>query len=320
MISYQDVKNIVTNKLINNTESRSYEELSEILFGEGNCFCETEVRKRMYGMKRLIEIIENEDAHEIRTSILSLSDLHVPFEKPISLLSDYVNKIDILQLNGDLVDMFSVSKFPKTYRVSPIEEMVKLRTYLIDLIEYLKPKKVIANYGNHELRMGAYLSKNLDTDLKDLMPETALDYIFRDGFTYYDKQHGTHTHYSSLIDVFPNIEIEYTGQWYSRIGKTIFCHPRAFSSAPLKTAEKAMYWFRNEGILFDCLVMAHTHRIGSYVIGNTNIYEQGAFCDTDRMSYGSGQLVNSQKQGCIYVCQDANGNLIYDKTKLILFN
>lgn len=64
MQTYEDIKQIVEDKLINKTEYRTYEELSEILFGEGNCFCETEVRKRMYGMKSLIDIIEAERDHE----------------------------------------------------------------------------------------------------------------------------------------------------------------------------------------------------------------------------------------------------------------
>lgn len=58
--SYEQVKQIVEDKLVNKTEYRTYEELSEPLFGEGNCFSDTEVRKRMYGMKRMIDIIEEE--------------------------------------------------------------------------------------------------------------------------------------------------------------------------------------------------------------------------------------------------------------------
>lgn len=56
--TYEQVKQIVEDKLINKTEYRSYEELSEILFGEGNCFNESEVRKRMYGMRRMIELYD----------------------------------------------------------------------------------------------------------------------------------------------------------------------------------------------------------------------------------------------------------------------
>ena len=37
-------------KLVDRTVDDDYEELSERLFGEGNCFSSSEVRKRMYGM------------------------------------------------------------------------------------------------------------------------------------------------------------------------------------------------------------------------------------------------------------------------------
>jgi hypothetical protein len=105
------------------------------------------------------------------------------------------------------------------------------------------------------------------------MPVTALDYIFTDGFTHYDRELGTKSRYTPLCELFPDIQIEYTGKWYSTIGDAIFVHPRAFSSAPMKTAEKALGYFRNEDFIFKNLIMSHTHRIGQYKIGNTNIYE-----------------------------------------------
>ena len=47
-------------KLVDRTIDDDYEELSERLFGEGNCFNSSEVRKRMYGMKAIIEAIERD--------------------------------------------------------------------------------------------------------------------------------------------------------------------------------------------------------------------------------------------------------------------
>jgi len=50
----------VIGKLVDRTIDDDYEELSERLFGEGNCFNSSEVRKRMYGMKAIIEAIERD--------------------------------------------------------------------------------------------------------------------------------------------------------------------------------------------------------------------------------------------------------------------
>jgi predicted phosphodiesterase len=275
------------------------------------------LRKMAYGYQKFDNYLNN---NGVATRILSISDTHVPFQLPINTYSEYVGIVDILQLNGDLIDMQAISKFPKSYRVSVMEEMIQGRQYIIDLIEYIKPKKVSINFGNHELRFQAYLSKNLDSDLLELMPKTALDLIVNDGFRHYDKRNKVKTWYEPLTSVFPDIDIEYTENWYSQIGQTIFCHPSAFSSAILKTAEKACNWFRNEGFIFDSLVMGHTHRIGDYKIGNTVIYEQGACCDTKKQHYTDGRLTNSQKEGFIYVCQDEDGNLIDSRTKLVRLN
>lgn len=256
----------------------------------------------------------------VKTRILCISDIHFPFAKPIKTFCDYVGRVDILLLNGDILDCAAISKFTKMYRTSPIEEMIGARQYLIDLIEYIQPKQVIATYGNHDSRLGAYLAKNLDTDIQELLPETALDYLFVDGFTHYDRKLRTKTHYDPICEVFEDIKVEYVGNWHCQVGDVIFCHPKAFASNPMKTAEKAMYFFRNEGKQFKALVMAHTHRVGDYKIGNTKIYEQGAACETDKMNYNDGMLINSQKQGFAYICLDKDGNNMEDKTKVVGLN
>lgn len=275
------------------------------------------LRKMAYGYLKYDEYLKN---NGIATRILSISDSHVPFNLPKEIFKDYIRITDILQLNGDMIDMQAISKFPKSYRVSVMEEIILGRQYIMDLIDYIKPKKVSINYGNHELRFQNYLSKNLDSDILELMPKTALELILRDGFNHYNKRDKTKTFYEPLCNVFENIDIEYTENWFSQIGTTIFCHPSAFSTGILKTAEKALYWFRNEGYIFNSLVMAHTHKTGEYKIGNTKIFEQGACCDTTKQHYADGRLYNSQKEGFIYVCQDENGNIIDNKTKIIYIN
>ena len=117
MEKLEKIKRIVYGKLVDKTITTSFEELSEQIFGEGNCYNESEVRKRMYGMKYLFELMDNEN-NNVATRILSISDMHVPFNLPIDIFSNYVNKVDILQINGDAMDMFSLSKFNKNFRVS----------------------------------------------------------------------------------------------------------------------------------------------------------------------------------------------------------
>lgn len=277
-----------------------------------------QLRKQAVGYEEYDNYIHG--LNTVTTSILSISDLHIPFQKPLETFEEYKGKVDILQLNGDILDCTQLSRFSKSYRTSPIEEMIQGRQYIIDLVEMIKPKQVLVNHGNHELRMGQYLAKNLDNELQELMPETAFDYIFVDGFTHYDRKTRARVKYAPLCEVFDDVKIEYTGTWYSQYKDILFCHPKAFASNPLKTAEKALYWFRNEGFDFRALIMAHTHRVGSYKIGNSMIYEQGCCCDTSKMQYNDGQLINSQKEGFIYIGLDKDGHLIEDKTHIITLN
>lgn len=59
------MRDIVIGKLVDRTIDDDYEELSERLFGDGNCYNSSEVRKRMYGMKAIIEAIERDGESSI---------------------------------------------------------------------------------------------------------------------------------------------------------------------------------------------------------------------------------------------------------------
>lgn len=286
----------------------------------GRDFDESTYRKRFVAFSAGMRYASEKKKGAGHTRILSVSDLHIPYQQPLSVFMDYADKVDILQLNGDIVDCQAISKFPKAYRKSPMDEILEARQYLIDLISMLHPKKVIVNYGNHDLRFQNYLSKSLDNDLLELMPRTSLELIFVDGFTHYNKELHTKVHYDPLKEVFHDIEIRYVDSWYTQIGKTIFCHPSSFSSGIMRTAEKARRYFKDEGFVFSSLVMAHTHRIGHYVIGDTVIYDQGAACNTKAMQYADGRLVASQKEGFIWLEQDTDGNLIEENTNIIRLN
>lgn len=65
-VTYEQMRNIVLGKLVDHSIEEDYEELSERLFGEGNCFSSSEVRKRMYGMKAIIDAIERDPTFGMR--------------------------------------------------------------------------------------------------------------------------------------------------------------------------------------------------------------------------------------------------------------
>jgi len=271
-------------------------------------------RKTAYG---ILEYDNYLKTNGVATKILSISDTHVPFQLPIESFKDYIGKIDILQLNGDIQDCQSVSKFSKKYRINFVEEMIETRQYIIDLIEYIKPKEVIINKGNHEDRLLRLLSDKLNDDLLNLMPDSSLDLIINNGFKNNDRKNKTETWYEPIKNVFDDIEIKYTKDWKCKIGKSWFAHPKTYSSGMLKTTEKAVDYFLRNDRDFDSIILAHTHKIGSYVQGGIHLYEQGCCCKIEEMDYADGLLALPQQQGFIIVCQNENGKLIYDKTKLV---
>ena len=252
-----------------------------------------------------------------KTRILHISDMHYPYNVPKEVFKDYIGKVDILVINGDEQDCQSISKFRKKYRIPFVDEMIGTRQMIIDIIGYIKPKKVILNYGNHNQRLISYFSDKVHEDLLTLMPETNLDFIVDLGFWKHDHQNKSKTFFEPLTKVFDGIlVISYSKSWWSKVGKSIFCHPRAYKSGILGTVEKSYLYFLQLGEDFDTIVMAHTHQQGFCRYGKTYLYESGALCHEQSYSTDGG-MMKPQSKGFVYIVQDIYGNLIYDESKII---
>lgn len=275
------------------------------------------LRHRAYGWMDYDNYIHSCDS--VYRRILSISDLHIPFNLSLETFRAYAGRVDILILNGDIEDAQNVSKFSKKYRVHFTEEMIMTRQFMIDLIKMINPKEVIIVKGNHEARMGRYLSDKLNDDLMNLMPDSPMDLIVNDGFKNKDRLNRTETWYSPLVEVFQDtgINVTYSGDWWCKVGKTIFAHPLSYSSGMLKTTEKAAEYFLRIDRDFDSIVLAHTHKLGSYIQGNINMYEQGCCCKTELLDYSDGYLTIPAQKGFIYLCQNCDGDIIPSKTKLV---
>ncbi len=297
-----------------NETDLSWRQIKDML---GLNICHDELRREAVGMMKYHKYAYGNTI--VGTRILSLSDFHIPFQLPIETFKSYSGKIDILVLNGDIEDCQSISKFSKKYRVPLVEEMVATRQYMIDLIKMLHPKKVYVVKGNHEARLGKYLSDQLNEDIMNLMPDSPLDFIVNEGFKNKDRLNRTETWYSPLTEVFDGsgIEISYDGNWFVKVGKTFLVHPLSYSAQMLKTTEKAVNYFLRVDSDFDSLIMAHTHKLGSFIQGGIKMYEQGCCCKTEMLDYTAGKLTLPAQKGFIMATQDINGNLIANSTKLI---
>ena len=274
-------------------------------------------RKMYYGIKAMFDTLEENEEGETR--ILCLSDMHIPFNRDIEEFFKYKDKVDVLVLNGDIIDNYSMSNFTKMYRQPLVEELITARELLIKLIEEIEPKKVVVVTGNHEMRMGKKIADKIGSDLLDLMPKDALAFLFDTGFNYYDRIKHTKTVYTP-IDEEVACEVEYVGNFWTKVGRTIFVHPQSYRSTTLGTVGKAYDYFVGIGEDFQSIVMAHTHRLGMTAMGDKFLYEQGCCADLSHMDYMEMKLPKvGQTNGYMYIIQDKDGNLIYDKTKLIKF-
>lgn len=298
------------------------EEIAALLNAEnGTNYGESKWRKtyNYFQLGREYERRKNESG--VATRILCLSDFHVPFQLPMDTFQQYFGAIDVLVLNGDIGDCQAISKFPKAYRISPMEELIETRHYLLDLITAIAPSKVIVTYGNHDIRFQNYLAKNLDSDLLELMPQTSLELLFVDGFNHYDKRHCMKVYYPPFADILPSvvegIEVEYTDKWWTQIGDAIICHPIAFSSGMMQTAKKAKDYFQDLGLSPKMIILGHTHRVGMYKSGEILLYEQGCCCDVKKLHYGDGKLTTPQQAGYIYFGQDAKGETVPGSINLV---
>ena len=315
---YDKIKRIVESKLVDRID-KDYTELSEEAFGKA--YSSDVARRMFYGAKKVIDAIEEDKGrvNEDETRILCISDMHIPFNRDIKEFFKYKGKVDTLVLNGDIIDNYSMSNFTKMYRLSLVEELIQARELLIELIEEIKPKKVTVVTGNHEIRLGKKIADKIGSDLLDLMPRDALAFLFDTGFNYYDRIKKCKTVYTP-IDEEVDCEINYVGNFWTKEGKTIFVHPQAFRGTTLGTVGKAYDYFTAIGEDFQSIIMAHTHKLGMYVMNDKYLYEQGTCANLNHMDYQDLKLPkSSQVNGYMYIIQDKDGNLIYDKTKLIRF-
>lgn len=118
------------------------DQIAELLNTEsGQTLGESAYRKEFAAFNRGRNYEREIAERGVATRVLSISDLHFPFAKPIETFSKYVGRVDILQLNGDIFDCQSISKFSKSYRIPCIEELVEGRQYIIDLIDYINRRR-----------------------------------------------------------------------------------------------------------------------------------------------------------------------------------
>lgn len=98
-----------------------------------------------------------------------INDLHIPFQdnRAVELAIDFIKvfKPDELYLNGDIVDMWEISRFLKDPRNGKalVDEFEEARDVISDIVR-AAPKKAdkVWIFGNHEYRFDKFIIKNAE--------------------------------------------------------------------------------------------------------------------------------------------------------------
>lgn len=111
-------------------------------------------------MKRAKNIIDLELSLNTGTIYVG-SDIHIPFEdkKAVRAFMDTceVTQPNVIVLNGDIMDMFMLSKFTKGEGRNPAEEVEETRELLRDLRRRCPKSDIYYVIGNHETRLERYV-------------------------------------------------------------------------------------------------------------------------------------------------------------------
>lgn len=111
-------------------------------------------------MKRAKNVIDIETRLENGTVVIA-SDIHIPFQDNAAVRSfiKYCKEKqpEVVVLNGDVLDMFMLSRFTKGEGRNPLEEMTMCQGFLDSLRKVVPDADIYYVIGNHENRLEKYV-------------------------------------------------------------------------------------------------------------------------------------------------------------------
>jgi hypothetical protein len=141
---YEYIKRIVNGKMNTKTIDEDYTELSELVFGEGNKYNSSEVRKRFYGIKYLINIINNEEIKKLPSNkIEEILDVIGELDIKKMDIREKTNKMN--KIKRDLVKNVEIAKYLEEYIEREIQNFSRLDYEKVISVE---GKKLIIQVGD----------------------------------------------------------------------------------------------------------------------------------------------------------------------------
>ncbi|MNS95147.1 3',5'-cyclic adenosine monophosphate phosphodiesterase CpdA [compost metagenome] len=238
------------------------EEKDVLLFGQDK------FDKQREEIQKYIE--EKYSGREVK--ILNIADLHIPFTdfKAVNKILLEHSDANILVINGDLLDLFAVSKYAKDKEVALKREIAECREFL----DYVSKRfeDVVITDGNHERRLRNFIVNVIPTDLQFLFPDNVLKVVADGRVIEKDQLQGN---------------VHLVGSWWIKLFDTIYAHPDNYSNVNLRTVQNTSEFFKLvQNIDHRMCIIGHTHRAGWIVSGGVKLMETGCLCH--EMDYHNG--------------------------------
>lgn len=223
--------------------------------------------------------------------IVVAGDFHVPFHSRAALkalVREEANHTDLLVINGDLMDAWSTSRYPKSRRlVDPCSELAEAQAVLSLLAGHFRSIRIIA--GNHDCRPSKYLIERL--------PPEILDYIRETGPMVFRPLEFIAAGLKNVQVVEPIKSGFAEFAFIHQVGDLVCTHAESYSKIPNRASGNVNLWIHSfalpEKIVqapVRCIVQAHTHQGGS-VMGDFGTLCIEGGCMSDLQEYhGSARI------------------------------
>lgn len=233
--------------------------------------------------------------------IVVAGDFHAPFHEPdlVARMVDAERGADVLIVNGDLQDFYSISRFTKYERVS-IEEELAAVDVLLGMFSAAFAEVVLV-CGNHDRpRFERQLRTMLAPELVDVV-------LFLTG--------GSLDPVAMLAKRYPNIRIashpvgRHRIGWFYQHGDLICAHAEKFSRVPGSALRTIHEWLAERthtlGLLpWRVLVQAHTHQLGLLPwMADALLVEGGCMCQTHGYQLDAKIAGRPQRRGYVSLTQ-----------------
>jgi predicted phosphodiesterase len=234
--------------------------------------------------------------------IVIAGDFHAPFHEPElvgELIARESKAADLLIVNGDVQDFYSISRFTKYEHVSIEEELGAVDALIGQLSRAFS--RVVIVCGNHD-------KPRFEKQLRSLVSLDMMHVIeFLTG--------GTLDVVEVIARRYPNVTIarhhvgRYRVGWFYQHGDLICSHAEKFSKVPGAAMRGVHEWFvdRHETLGLQpwrVLIQAHTHQLGLFPwLADQLLIEGGCMCQTHGYQLDARVAGRPQRRGYVVLEQ-----------------